>query len=138
MLESHTLSIAIARPWKDVYESIWRPQTFPEWASGLSQSRLEPEGHGWKAIGPAGAVRIRFTDHNPFGVMDHWVDTGQGPEIYVPLRVVANSDGAEVMLTLFRQPGMSAKQFENDSAMVKRDLQALKALLESGALASGI
>jgi hypothetical protein len=129
MLESRTLTIAIDRPWKDVYETIWRPESFPKWASGLSQSPLEKVGDTWTTAGPTGTIRIRFTDHNPFGVMDHYVDTGKGPEVYVPLRVIANADGTEVLLTLFRQPDMSEEQFAADAEWVKRDLIGLKALL---------
>jgi hypothetical protein len=129
MLESCTLSICIGRPWKDVYEAIWRPETFPKWASGLSKSSLEKDGEMWRAEGPEGVVRIRFTGHNPFGVMDHYVDTGSGVLIYIPLRVIANADGAEVLLTLFRQPEMSDEKFLADAEWVKRDLLALKTLL---------
>ena len=129
MLESTTISIAIGRPWKDVYEAIWRPESFPKWASGLSQSALEKDGDTYTAEGPTGTVRIQFTGHNPCGVMDHHVDTGNGTDIYVPLRVIANADGAEVLLTLFRQPGMSEQQFLADVEWVTRDLIALKALL---------
>lgn len=130
MLESRTLSIAIRRSCKDVYECIWRPESFPKWASGLSQSPLEKVGETWTAEGPAGVVRIRFTEHNSFGVMDHYVDVGRGPEVYVPLRVVANAEGTEVLLTLFRQPGISEQQFLADVEWATRDLTALKALLE--------
>jgi hypothetical protein len=130
MLESQVLSITVAKPWKEVYEALWRPEIFPKWASGLSKSSLEKVGDVWKAEGPAGPVAIRFSDHNAFGVMDHYVDTGRGPQIYVPLRVIANADGAEVQLTLFRQPGMSEQQFATDMELVRRDLRALKALVE--------
>jgi hypothetical protein len=129
MLESCTLSICIGRPWKDVYEAIWRSETFPKWASGLSKSSLEKDGEMWRAEGPEGAVRIRFTGHNPFGVMDHYVDTGSGVLIYIPLRVIANADRAEVLLTLFRQPEMSDEKFLADAQWVKRDLLALKTLV---------
>lgn len=129
MLESRTISVAVGRSWTDVYESIWRPEDFPKWASGLSQSALKKDGDTWTAEGPAGRVRIRFTDHNPFGVMDHHVDTGNGTEVYVPLRVIANAEGAEILLTLFRQPCMSDQQFLADIEWVTRDLIALKALL---------
>jgi hypothetical protein len=129
VLESRTISIAIDRPWRDVYEAVWRPETFPKWASGLSRSSLEQDGEVWKAQGPEGTVRIRFTDHNPFGVMDHYVDTAGGPLIYVPLRIISNADGAEALLTLFRQPEMSDEKFLADAEWVKRDLLALKALV---------
>ena len=130
MLEARTLSVSIDRPWSDVYEMVWRPEMFPRWASGLSQSSLERHGDAWRAEGPDGAVGIRFTDHNPFGVMDHFVDVGSGPEVYVPLRVVANGNGAEVLLTVFRQPGMSDAKFLADMEWVQRDLRALRALVE--------
>ena len=130
MFESRTLSVTVGRAWKDVYEIVWRPEYFPRWASGLSQSSLEKVGQTWTATGATGTVRIRFTDHNPFGVMDHYVDTGKGPEVYVPMRVIANAEGAEVLLTLFRQPDMTEQQFLADAEWVRRDLAALKALLE--------
>ena len=63
------------------------------------------------AEGPTGTIRIRFTDHNPFGVMDHYVDTGDGPEVYVPLRVIANANGTETLLTLFRQQACPSSNF---------------------------
>ena len=61
--------------------------------------------------------------------MDHWVDTGE-TVVHVPLRVMANGNGAEVMLTLYRQPGMSDDDYSSDVKLVSRDLKALKALIE--------
>jgi len=132
MLEARTISIGIARDWRAVYDAIWRPEDFCKWASGLSQAKLRREGDAWRAEGPEGPVRIRFTERNPYGVMDHFVDTGTGPEIAVPMRVVPNQESTEVMLTLFRQPGMSVEKFFEDAAWVERDLAALRALLEGG------
>ena len=129
MLPSQTISLTISRNWVDLYETIWKPDYFPKWASGLVQSELEQEGNVWKASGPEGEIRVRFTDHNPFGVMDHFIDTGFGKEVYVPMRVVANEEGAEVMITVFRQPLMSDEKFARHVAWVTRDLQTLQTLL---------
>ena len=129
MLEARTVSVSIARPWEEVYEAIWRPEDFPRWASGLSASPLVREGERWTAAGPEGPVRIGFTGRNAFGVMDHRVDLGSGPEVHVPMRVVPNGAGAEVLVTLFRRPGMSDEEFAADAEWVLRDLLALKALL---------
>ncbi len=130
MYEARTISVSIDRSWLDLYEAIWRPECFPAWASGLSKSSLEKDGCNWKAEGPEGEIRIRFTDQNLFGVMDHYVGVGRGPEIYVPLRVIPNADGAEVVLTLFRQPHTAEAKFLADIEWVLRDLPALKALAE--------
>jgi hypothetical protein len=62
--------------------------------------------------------------------MDHHVVIDAGSEIYVPLRVIPNGDGAEVVLTLFRQPDMDEDRFSSDVKCVMRDLRKLKALIE--------
>ncbi len=128
MQESRTLSVSINHNWHEVYEAIWRPEDFPKWASGLSKSSLTRKGPTWTAEGPAGPVTITFTDHNAFGVMDHSVTLTDGTEIYVPLRVIRNGEGAEVLLTLLRQPGMSDAQYAADAEWVERDLLVLKTL----------
>ena len=130
MLPARTYSVTIDHDWEALYETIWRPEFFPKWASGLAESGLRKEGEHWLADGPEGPIRIRFTPHNPYGVMDHHVDPGDGTEVYVPLRVVENGAGAEVMLTLFRQPNMDEERFAADIKWVNRDLKALKSLIE--------
>jgi len=130
MLPARTFSVSIRKEWQALYEQIWRPDFFPKWASGLAESDLRQEGESWCADGAEGPVRVRFTPHNAFGVMDHHVETGDGGEVHVPLRVIQNGDGAEVMLTLFRQPGMDDERFAADAKWINRDLKALKALIE--------
>ena len=129
MLDAKTISISIDRPWRALYEQIWKPEFFAQWASGLSQSSLHQDGDRWAADGPEGKVRIRFSAYNDFGVMDHYVDVGTGPEIYIPLRVIGNGDGAEVLLTLFRQPEMTDEKFREDAEWIERDLAALRAMV---------
>ncbi len=131
MLPAETYSISINRDWRAVYEAIWRPEMFPKWASGLTQSDLRQEGDEWRAQGVEGSIHIRFTPHNDYGIMDHFVDTGTNASVYVPMRVVQNEEGAEVTLTLYRQPEMDDEKLATDTEWVKRDLEALKALMES-------
>ena len=95
MLPSRIYSIWIYRDWRDLYEVIWRPDVFPKWATGLSESDLREEDGKWLADGPEGPITIRLTPHNDNGVMDHVVDTGDGNEVHVPLRVIQNGAGAE-------------------------------------------
>lgn len=130
MLPARTFSVSIQHDWRSLYERIWRPEFFPDWASGLAESNLRTEGDTWHAHGPEGPIRIRFTPHNEHGVVDHFVETGAGSEVHVPLRVVQNGDGAEVLLTLFRQPEMDDERFAADARWVNRDLKKLKALIE--------
>lgn len=92
---------------------------------------MRQENGEWRAQGPEGPVKIRFSERNEFGVLDHVVITPSGAEIYIPLRVIANGDGCLVMLTLFRLPDMTAKKFDADAEWVTRDLNTLKTLLQA-------
>ena len=136
-VEARTIGLTVPLDWRQVYETIWQPDFFPRWASGFSRSTLEPDGDAWRGEGPNGSVSIRFTDHNEDGVMDHVVETLAGEVIHVPLRVIANGDGTEVLLTLFRRPGMSDSAFAADADWVRRDLGALRDLLTAPGTRSG-
>ena len=127
-----TLSVSINCSAAAAYRFLSVPQNFAKWASGLAESLRNVEGLWW-ADTPDGPVQIRFSEPNPFGVLDHWVHPGAGVPIYVPLRVVANGDACELMLTLFRQPDMSDERYEADAEWVLRDLNAAKRLLEDRA-----
>lgn len=128
--EARTVKIAIRRKWEDVYRYASVPENLPEWASGLT-SGLQKSGNEWLADGPAGKLRLRFAPLNEFGVLDHWVTTETGEEVYIPLRVIANGENSEVVFTLFRLPGMDDEKFAADAAWVKRDLEKLRDLLEA-------
>lgn len=130
MLPACTYSVSIDRDWSSLYALIWHPQFFPRWASGLADAGLRQDGEKWLADGPDGPVRIVFSPHNAYGVMDHVVETHDGNEVHVPMRVVPNGAGAEVLLTLFRQPGMSDEKLAADAEWITRDLTTLKALVE--------
>lgn len=122
---------SIARHWREVYAFVADPEKMPLWASGLS-SGLVRDGDEWLAPGPLGNARVRFAQDNEFGVVDHLVTLDSGQKVYNALRVVPNGDGAEVMFTLLRQPGMSDMQFAADTAWVEKDLATLKSILEAG------
>jgi hypothetical protein len=129
LFETRPVTVSIARPAAEVYAFAHRPESFPQWAAGLGAGLIR-DGEDWIAHGPDGDVRVRFSPENPYGVLDHWVTLADGARLSIPLRVVANGDGAEVTLTLFRAPGMDDATFVRDQDWVARDLAALKALLE--------
>ena len=108
-----TVRMTIERPAAEVYEFVVEPKNLAAWASGIT----------------AGA-KVRFVERNRHGVLDHYVSIAGGEEVYVPMRVFPNGEGAEVLLTIFRRPGMSEEKFGEDAQWVRRDLEALKALLE--------
>jgi hypothetical protein len=121
--------ISIDRDWRDVYDFASKPENMPLWASGLA-SGLEPDGEDWIATGVLGMVRVSFVPPNEFGVIDHTVTIESGLRVYNALRVVPNGDGCEIMFTLLRLPGMTDEQFAADAAHIRKDIEALKGLME--------
>jgi hypothetical protein len=130
IMPSEQISVSITRTYADVYGFLAEPANFALWAAGLADTLHQDEAGIWRAQGPSGEVTLQFTPENAFGICDHRVLLPDGGEVYVPMRVIANGAGAEVLFTLFRQPGMSDAVFARDIAWVRRDLAALKALLE--------
>lgn len=129
MFASRTLSVSIGCPPSKVYEFVSNPENLPKWAKGLGKSVRKADGD-WLVDTPQGPVKVRFARKNELGVLDHYVTTAQGAEVYVPLRVIANGFGSEVLFTLFRSPEMSEEQYAEDQMLVEQDLRTLKDILE--------
>jgi carbon monoxide dehydrogenase subunit G len=129
---ARTLSVSIAAPAADVYAFIADPRRLPEWATGLGSAPTPFPDGAWRVETPAGPMRVVFASENKFGVVDHVVVplAGGDPIADIPLRVVPNGAGSEVMLTVFQQPGMSDAQYAADTAIVQADLERLKNALE--------
>jgi len=129
-VESRTLSVRIDRSSDDVYDFVAQPANLPKWAAGLGAS-IALVGGEWIAETPRGPTTVRFAERNTFGVLDHFVSAAPGAEVYIPMRVIANGHGSEILFTLFRLADMSDATFAEDAASVERDLKALKVLLET-------
>ena len=122
--------MSIDAPAVAVYRFASDPLNMPRWAAGLGSSISKIDGR-WMVETPGGVVTVEFAPANTLGVLDHTVTLGDGTKIYMPMRVIANGEGAELVLTLYRQPGMSDAQFERDAGLVQKDLATLKRLVEA-------
>jgi len=129
LLESRTLTIAIAREAETVYQFISNPANLPRWATAFCKS-IRQAGADWVMQTSGGEMKVRFVPPNDFRVADHFVSPAPGVEIYVPMRVLPNGSGCEVVFTLFRSPEMTPEKFREDIGLVEQDLQTLKAGLE--------
>ena len=129
MTESRTVSISIKRRPEEVYEYLADPANFPKWSVFIKEIRQE--GSEWIATTPESTVRMRFTPRNEFRVLDHTVTVSPHLQVYVPMRVLASpGKDSEVIFTVFRLPGMSDEEYNNDIEMVLTDLAGLKRVLE--------
>jgi hypothetical protein len=127
---AHTLSVSIERDPALVYRFIRDPRNLTQWAPGFALSARREET-GWRVETAGGSVGIEFAPENPFGVVDHTVTADGVPEVIVPMRVVGNRDGAEVVFTLFEPDGMTPDELQRDLGLVDGDLHTLKRLMEA-------
>jgi len=128
-LESRTLAVSIACEAEAVYRFVSNPANLPQWATAFCQS-IRQAGSEWVMQTSVGEMKVRFIPLNEFRVADHFVSPAPGVEIYVPLRVLPNGSGSEVVFTLFRSPEVSPEKFREDIGMVEQDLKTLKTVLE--------
>jgi hypothetical protein len=128
-VESRTITVRIDRPFDLVYGFLVDPANWNQWAFGLGKN-LRQSSSGWVVDSGGGTANVQFTPRNTFGVIDHTVTRPNGDSVYIPLRLIVNSGGCELLFTLFREPGMSDAQFASDANFVQRDLDRLKGLME--------
>ncbi|NML39736.1 SRPBCC family protein [Chitinophaga sp. G-6-1-13] len=131
-LPAQTLSITVLRPADDVYAYLSAPANFAIWAEGFGSQLAPTDTPGtWHfKMANGNNATAKFTPPNPFRIVDHYVYPGNGQEVFVPMRVVANGAGSEVLFTLFRQPDMTNEMLAKDKAAVLKDLGNLKKVLE--------
>jgi len=127
--ESRHISERIDRAAGEVYAYACDPANLPEWAPGLGSSVAEVDGR-WFVQTAEGRIEVEFAPRNEFGVLDHHVTLPTGEIVYIPLRVIADEAGCEVVFTLRRLAGMSDEDYARDAAAVAADLARLKAVME--------
>ncbi len=128
-MKSHTISISIKKDLKTVYEFISNLENLPRWASSTFPSIKEINGE-WLIDTPQGQNKVKLAERNNFGILDHYVELPSGVEVYIPMRVVKNNDGSEVMVTVFQTTEMTNEVYGKDLQTVNIDLNQLKTVIE--------
>jgi hypothetical protein len=121
----------IDRPARVVYAYASDPANLAHWAPGLGGSVRREEGRWLVDVpGGGGVAEVVFVARNDLGVMDHEVHLPDGQIVYIPFRVIADGEHAEIVFTVRRAPGMTDDEFDRDAAAVATDLATLKRILE--------
>jgi uncharacterized protein YndB with AHSA1/START domain len=133
MRASVVITVAIERPFAEVYAFLADPMNFAKWAVNPGSIMTPIGGGDWLVDRPRGQSGIRFAPRNNFGVLDYEVfpvTGGNGP--VTPVRLVPNGDGCELVLIWLQRDGVSEEKFRSDAEWVQSDIQRLKTLLEGG------
>jgi hypothetical protein len=123
-----SISVSINRPPAEVYQFASNPENLPQWVAFVK--RISRQGDLWVGETDLGAIKIKFTPQNNFGIIDHQVTLTNGETVNNPMRVIANNKGCEFVFNLFRMPGRTDEEYNDDANAVKNDLQTLKNIME--------
>ena len=124
------ISISINRPARDVYQFASQPENFPKWVAFIQS--IARRGDLWIGKTNQGNIQIKWPTPNEFGILDHEVTFADGKTVDNPMRVITNNKGCEFVFTLFRMPGKTTAEFEEDAKLVAADLRTLKKIMEKG------
>ena len=128
-MKSRTMNTSINSNPQIVYDFVSNLENLPRWAFNTFPSIRKVNGE-WVVDTSQGQNKVMLTERNNFGILDHHVKLTSGVEVYVPMRVVKNGDGSEVMLTVFQTPEMTDERYAEDIKTVEKDLNHLKTIIE--------
>jgi carbon monoxide dehydrogenase subunit G len=129
VLYSITKSISIDAPPARVFEFLANPVNWPKWAI-VNVKSIKPTGNEWWEMEtPAGSAKLRIRPNAASGMLDHDFNAPDASWT-VPARVVANGTGSEFMITFFQPPSFTKAFYEEQAALVDRELAQLKKVLE--------
>lgn len=128
-MKSKTLNVFIDCSPRKIYSFVRNLKNLSLWATMFCKSIRKTKGR-WIAKTPQGPAEFRMAPKNNFGILDHYVIPLPNFTVYVPMRVVSNGKGSEVIFTLFQYPGMTDKSFKKNQALVAEDLSTLKKVME--------
>jgi len=113
----------------EAFAFLANPMNWPQYAVVNLQS-VSPGKDGWfHAVTKSGEGALKVNAVKELGVFDHvWKDPQATWQVYS--RVVPNSEGATVMMTLFQPAVMSDQQFDEAMTQMDTEMKKLKEILE--------
>jgi uncharacterized protein YndB with AHSA1/START domain len=127
---SITKSVSIDAPRDRVFAFLADAANWPQWAIVNVKSVKRADHQWWDMETPAGMAKLRIRPNEEFGVLDHDFNAPEASWT-VPARVVPNGTGCEFMITFFQPPSFTKEFFEEQAALLDKELAQLKSLMES-------
>ena len=131
IFQTKTLTISIDAPLAKVTSDLADPATHPEWAKEFFSGPAK-KTESSEVLVPApmmgGVVRFKIDADIDLGLLDLFIaPEGADFGMPIPVRLIKNGDGVDVLWTLTRFPGMPDLAWEQGLAGMERELLALKA-----------
>lgn len=135
-LPTETIKVTVEAPLASVASDLADPTTHPEWANDFFASPARPiDGEAGVLVDVpmmGGEVHFEVRGEPRLGVLDLYLapkGAPFGPPI--PVRLVPNGDGVDMLWTLARFPGMDDTAWSAGLASMRRELDRLRERHES-------
>ena len=128
-----TRAITIARPYAVVLTYLSDPTRYSEWAVEYFTSPVTAiDENTYRMQTTLGPMRFRISVDHAIGAVDLYITGVDQPFSYsLPIRVLNNQDGVDVLFTLAREDFLSDDRWVESLAMLERELVILKSILET-------
>ncbi len=125
-----TITVTIDAPYEAVARDLADPAAHPQWATEFFTGSARPGKDGEVILfSPfmGGDVRFRIDADVERGIIDLYLAPGDAPfGPPLPVRLLPNGDGVDVLWTLSRFPGTPEERWQAGIASMERELQSLK------------
>lgn len=134
------MTVSIDAPFDKVARDLADPRTHPLWATEFFDGEAELMGNGEVKVNVprmGGMVKCRIDSDIEKGVIDLYlgdINKAYGPPI--PVRLIPNGDGTDVLWTLMKPPGLADGVWQEGLVSMKRELMMLKKRHEGSSFAS--
>jgi hypothetical protein len=127
---SITKTVSIDAPKDRVFAFLADAANWPQWAIVNVKSVKRADDLWWDMETPVGMAKLRIRPNVEFGILDHDF-IAPDASWTVPARVVPNGSGCEFMITFSQPPAFTREFFEEQAALVDKELAQLKSLMEA-------
>lgn len=127
-----TRAVTIQRPFSAVTAVLADPLRYSDWAVEYFTAPVRQiDTDTYTVVTTPGERRFRVDADVASGKFDLYLAELDQPFSYpLPIRVLANGDGVDVLFTLTREPWLSDDEWAHSLELLEAELLALKRLLE--------
>lgn len=129
-LETRTLVVTIDAPFEQVVEDLADPAAYPQWGTEFFSGVADPQPDGsCRVTVPrlGGAARFKVAADTARGLIDLYLAPEGAPfGAPLPVRLLRNSSGVDVLWTLARPPQEPEPAWQQGLQSMERELKALK------------
>jgi len=131
-MRTHTTSISIDTPVSEAFAFLADAQRLPVWAIGFAKAIARAGDHEWLVTLASGeTMPLRVDADAATGVIDYVSLPAPGVEVPAHTRVVAHGAGTLYIFSMHQPPGLPDEVFDAQIAELARELNVLKAQLET-------